>query len=125
MEVFTWARDWETAERRIIAAHRKAGAPLLNVARGGVDIPANRGKARGLSTPHWRKIVGHFVWAIGMVSEPYKHIYRDLLRATGRVRRAILLKFGPDALAFYDKAFHAQVVLRQPLAWRPLPGFFL
>jgi hypothetical protein len=44
MQVIEWTRDWESRERFWIAFYRWSGAPLLNVAAGGLDM-AHVGKA--------------------------------------------------------------------------------
>lgn len=36
--ILEWTDDWETAERRWIAHYRGIGAPLVNVADGGMDM---------------------------------------------------------------------------------------
>lgn len=124
MVVLTWVRDWESAERRLIAAHRKAGADLLNVARGGVDIPADKTPVGdSLKTLHWRKIINWFMIGISVVDEPIKSEFRAMLRATAKLRRAILLRFGRAPLEAYDLHLHAQIVLNAPMAYRPLPDW--
>lgn len=124
MEVLTWAHDWETAERRLIAAHRKAGADLLNVARGGVHIPSGKVRgSRGLWSAEWRSVVSQCAYVIHLVGDHAKQVWRDILTETGKTRRLALRRYGPEALRAYDKALHAQFVLRRPLACRPWPWF--
>jgi hypothetical protein len=41
------SRDWEADERRLIAEHRAAGAPLLNVADGGIAQYQSKPRPRG------------------------------------------------------------------------------
>lgn len=47
MAILEWTADWETAERRWIEHYRSLGAPLVNIAAGGLDmahVEAERGK---------------------------------------------------------------------------------
>lgn len=49
MDVLREVSDWETEEAKEIASHRLGGARLLNIAKGGVDIPRLTGLAQRVS----------------------------------------------------------------------------
>lgn len=124
LEVLTWARDWHIAERRLIAAHRAAGIDLLNVADGGIDVPAGKPGASGLGTPIWSKIVGQFASVFqllrGRESEQW---WRDILADTKHCRRIVLRKAGRPGLMLYDTCLYAQFVEHRALWFRPWPCF--
>lgn len=123
-EILTRVRDWETAEKRLIAAYRKAGADLLNVAAGGVDVPSGKPTLAGLNSRMWRAVIGELVWVIKLVEEPHKARYRCILNGARYARRQVLRKYGLDELKLYDVCLYAQVILRDlclPLPFYPIP----
>lgn len=121
-EVLTWARDWEMAERRLIAAHRKAGADLLNLAAGGVDIPPRANKIRP-TTPTsllYRSAMGELARVRGMVQPSQANVVAGINELMKGIRgaRALLLRKGKmyAAIAF-DVNLWAHFVQGTPLDW--------
>lgn len=121
-EVLTWARDWEMAERRLIAAHRKAGADLLNLAAGGVDIPARANKIRP-SVPTsmlYRSAMMELARARGILQASQSSAASGINELMKGIRgaRALLLRKGKmQAAIAFDVNLWAHFVQGTPLDW--------
>lgn len=122
MEVLTWCSDWEPIERRMIAAYRKAGVDLLNVADGGAHVP--RSKSGNTSAPRyptaglfrvamsemgrWQGILERDGSPVASNLEAMAHDYR-------RTRVILTREATPKAVARFDINLWAQYVYKKPL----------
>jgi hypothetical protein len=122
MRVFTWCVDWEAAETRLIAAHRAAGADLLNVARGGRDIPRGSGRAalRACSPVFLSAMIVLGQAARSLGENGGKHL-RAAASALRAVRRRIARKNDPQWLDHFDRNAHSHIVCKRVLDYPVLP----
>lgn len=123
MEVLTWCRDWETAERKLIAAHRKAGVDLLNVASGGTAMPeTKRTSLKGLcpTSVLYRAVIMEFVAALQAMEELnplVRRCFDDMMRDYRAIRSALLRKGEIWAVTRFDINLWAFYVNKTPLEW--------
>lgn len=123
MDILTWCSDWEMAEKRLIAAHRRAGADLLNVAAGGIDVPPGKGgsvKSHCPTNPLYRAAMAELARARRITCEdsPWMGIAFDRWMRNIRIVRNKLLRAGMVAFAVrFDLNLWADLVNHEPIDW--------